>query len=181
MNGAEVLKPVFEFLDGLIRDHGHILYMGLVCISILLIAWILGGGLRRRRSRREPGTGTGHPCLVKFTTNGQFAEPKTAARAASPSARATPEDSTPRIGESRRSRALPIASVRQLRVLPFATVFVPPIAHYCVTRPGVPFFIPPQVFQRGGQKELLAVKRRMSQRFQQTLGHKNGDFLGREA
>jgi hypothetical protein len=55
--GAEALQPVLKFLDWLIAEHGHLLYMGLVYVSIPLIAWILSGGLRRRLSRRERGTG----------------------------------------------------------------------------------------------------------------------------
>ncbi len=55
--GAEALQPVLEFLDSLIAEHGHLLSMGLVYVSIPLIVWILSGGLRRRLSRREPGMG----------------------------------------------------------------------------------------------------------------------------
>lgn len=43
-----LLKPVFNWLDGLIRDHGDYLYILLVYASIPLVAWILSGGLRRR-------------------------------------------------------------------------------------------------------------------------------------
>ena len=43
-----LLKPVFDWLDGLIRDQGDYLYLLLVYASIPLVAWILGGGLRRR-------------------------------------------------------------------------------------------------------------------------------------
>ena len=50
MNGPELLEPVFHFVDGLIRDYGDILYMGLVYATIPLIAWILSGGLRRKKS-----------------------------------------------------------------------------------------------------------------------------------
>ena len=50
MNGPELLEPVFHFVDGLIHDYGDILYMGLVYASIPLIAWILSGGLRRKKS-----------------------------------------------------------------------------------------------------------------------------------
>jgi hypothetical protein len=46
-----LLKPVFDWLDGLIRDHGDYLYMLLVYVSIPLVAWILSGGLRRRLPR----------------------------------------------------------------------------------------------------------------------------------
>ncbi|MCL4788601.1 MAG: hypothetical protein KJ070_17705 [Verrucomicrobia bacterium] len=51
ITGAEALQPVLKFLDWLIAEHGHLLYMGLVYVSIRLIAWILSGGLRRRLSR----------------------------------------------------------------------------------------------------------------------------------
>ena len=51
LTGAEALQPVLKFLDTLIEEQGHILYMVLVYISIPLIAWILSGGLRRKPSR----------------------------------------------------------------------------------------------------------------------------------
>jgi hypothetical protein len=57
MNGAEFMQPVFHALDNAIRDYGDYLYMGLAYVSIPLIGWILGGGLRRKLSRREPGAG----------------------------------------------------------------------------------------------------------------------------
>ena len=47
-----LLKPVFDGLDGLIRDHGDYLYMLLVYVSIPLVAWILSGGFRRRLPRQ---------------------------------------------------------------------------------------------------------------------------------
>ncbi len=53
---VHALDPVFQFLDDLIRDHGDILYMGLVYASIPLIAWILCGGLRRKDSARQTHT-----------------------------------------------------------------------------------------------------------------------------
>jgi hypothetical protein len=51
---VHALDPAFQFLDDLIRDHGDVLYMGLVYAAIPLIAWILCGGLRRNYSRRVP-------------------------------------------------------------------------------------------------------------------------------
>lgn len=54
ITGAEILQPVLKFLDGLIAEHGHLLYMGLVYVSIPLVAWILSGGLRRRNAVRPP-------------------------------------------------------------------------------------------------------------------------------
>jgi len=47
-----LLKPVFDWLDGLIHDQGDYLYMLLVYVSIPLVAWILSGGLRRRLPRQ---------------------------------------------------------------------------------------------------------------------------------
>jgi hypothetical protein len=47
-----LLKPIFDWLDGQIRDHGDYLYLLLVYVSIPLIAWILSGGLRRRWPRQ---------------------------------------------------------------------------------------------------------------------------------
>lgn len=47
-----LLKPVFDWLDELIHDHGDYLYMLLVYVSIPLVAWILSGGLRRRLPRQ---------------------------------------------------------------------------------------------------------------------------------
>jgi len=38
MNGAELLEPVFQFLDRIIREDGDISYMLLVYASILLSA-----------------------------------------------------------------------------------------------------------------------------------------------
>lgn len=48
LNAPELMQPVFDFLDGLIRDQGDILFMLLVYATIPIIAWILSGGLRRR-------------------------------------------------------------------------------------------------------------------------------------
>ena len=52
---VQLLEPVFRFLDRMIHDHGDVLYMMLVYVSIPLIAWILNGGLRRKSSRQTSG------------------------------------------------------------------------------------------------------------------------------
>jgi len=62
MNGPELLKPLFQFLDGLVSDYGDILYIGLVYASPLLIAWVLSGGLRRMQSRH--GVAATTPIIV---------------------------------------------------------------------------------------------------------------------
>jgi hypothetical protein len=53
LNAGEVLQPAFHFLDGIIQDYGVYLYLILVWLSLILIAWIMSGGLRRRQSRQN--------------------------------------------------------------------------------------------------------------------------------
>ena len=48
LNPATVLDPVFHFLDEAIADYGVYLYLVLVWLSLILIAWIFSGGLRRK-------------------------------------------------------------------------------------------------------------------------------------
>jgi hypothetical protein len=50
----ELLTPVFRWLDWLIAEHGHHIYILMVWISPFLIAWVLRGGLRRKRPTRHP-------------------------------------------------------------------------------------------------------------------------------
>lgn len=54
---VQMLAPVYKFLDSLIADYGHFLYMALVYAALLVIAWISSGGLRRKSSRRETAEG----------------------------------------------------------------------------------------------------------------------------
>jgi hypothetical protein len=51
LNPAMVLNPVFNFLDALISDYGVYCYLVFVWLSMGAIAWVLGGGLRRKRSQ----------------------------------------------------------------------------------------------------------------------------------
>jgi hypothetical protein len=48
LNAGETLNPVFDLLDNVIADHGVYLYLALVWLSLIVIAWIFSGGLRRR-------------------------------------------------------------------------------------------------------------------------------------
>lgn len=54
LNEGEILRSVFEFLDRVIDDYGLYLFVGLVHVAILLVAWVLCGGLRRRASKGRP-------------------------------------------------------------------------------------------------------------------------------
>ena len=49
LNPAELLNPIFNTLDGLIENYGVYLYLVFVWLSLAVIAWVLGGGLRRKR------------------------------------------------------------------------------------------------------------------------------------
>ena len=48
LNPGEVLDPVFHFLGDAIADYGVYLFLALVWLSVIVIAWILSGGLRRK-------------------------------------------------------------------------------------------------------------------------------------
>jgi hypothetical protein len=43
-----VLDPVFQFLDWVIAEDGVYLFLAFVWLSLILIAWIFNGGLRRK-------------------------------------------------------------------------------------------------------------------------------------
>jgi hypothetical protein len=49
LNPATVLNPIFNALDTLIEDDGVYCYLVLVWLSVAVIAWVLSGGLRRKR------------------------------------------------------------------------------------------------------------------------------------
>jgi len=48
LNPATVLDPVFHFLDGVIAEYGVFLFLVLVWLSLLVLAWVFNGGLRRK-------------------------------------------------------------------------------------------------------------------------------------
>ena len=56
LNPADVLNPVFNALDALISNYGVYLYLVFVWLSLGAIAWVLGGGLRRKRPQGNSAT-----------------------------------------------------------------------------------------------------------------------------
>jgi len=56
LNPATVLNPIFNALDTLIEDDGVYCYLVLVWLSVAVIAWVLSGGLRRKRPQRNAAT-----------------------------------------------------------------------------------------------------------------------------
>ena len=56
LNPATVLNPVFNALDTLISNYGVYLYLVVVWLSLAVIAWVLSGGLRQKRSRTNSST-----------------------------------------------------------------------------------------------------------------------------
>ena len=51
-----LLKPAFDFLDGIIRDYGDILFMLFTYAAIPFLVWVLCGGLRRTLLAKKRGT-----------------------------------------------------------------------------------------------------------------------------
>jgi len=47
LNPAELLNPIFNALDVMIQNYGVYLYLVLVWLALLAIAWIFSGGLRK--------------------------------------------------------------------------------------------------------------------------------------
>ena len=48
LNPAELLNPIFNALDALIKNDGVYLYLVFVWLALALIGWIFSGGLRKR-------------------------------------------------------------------------------------------------------------------------------------
>jgi hypothetical protein len=51
---VQVLDPVFDYLDDVIRDHGDTLFMVFTYAAISFLIWVLGGGLRRKLFEGKP-------------------------------------------------------------------------------------------------------------------------------
>ena len=64
LNPGEVLNPVFRFMDDAIADYGVYLYLVLVWLSVIVIAWIFGGGLRRK-IRQTPRIAVGIGVMIR--------------------------------------------------------------------------------------------------------------------
>jgi hypothetical protein len=56
LNPAAMLNPIFNCRDALISDYGVYLYLVVVWLSLVVIARVLSGGLRRRRPQENSGT-----------------------------------------------------------------------------------------------------------------------------
>jgi hypothetical protein len=56
LNPGAVLNPVFNFLEALVQNDGVYLFLVFVWLALLVIAWVLSGGLRRKRPDGNSGT-----------------------------------------------------------------------------------------------------------------------------
>jgi hypothetical protein len=60
-----VLDPVFHFLDWIIIEWGVYLFLAFVWLSLILIAWIFSGGLRRKFSS-QPHVSAGIGIIIQL-------------------------------------------------------------------------------------------------------------------
>ena len=58
LNPATELDPVFQFLNWIIEELGVYLFLVFVWLSLLVLAWVFSGGLRRRFPN-QPHVGAG--------------------------------------------------------------------------------------------------------------------------
>ncbi|MGB7767412.1 MAG: hypothetical protein WBN22_00965 [Verrucomicrobiia bacterium] len=64
LNPATVLDPVFDFLDGVIEEDGIYLFLVFVWLSLLVLAWVFSGGLRRKFPN-HPHVGAGIGIVIQ--------------------------------------------------------------------------------------------------------------------
>ncbi len=53
LNAPALLQPVFDFLAGIIRDYGDILFMLFTYAAIPFLVWVFCGGVRRKSLARK--------------------------------------------------------------------------------------------------------------------------------
>ncbi len=56
LNPARVLDSVFQFLDWLIAEWGVYLFLAFAWLSVLVLAWVFSGGLRRKFPNQPHGS-----------------------------------------------------------------------------------------------------------------------------
>ncbi len=52
---SDMIIPLKHFMDWLIEDYGVYLYMGFAWLSMIVLAWIFSGGLRRKKEHQNSG------------------------------------------------------------------------------------------------------------------------------
>jgi hypothetical protein len=56
LNSSAVLNPVLKAPDSLIENYGAYFYLGFVWLALLVISWILSGGLRQKQPHGNSAT-----------------------------------------------------------------------------------------------------------------------------
>ena len=64
LNPATLLDPVFHFLDWIIAEWGVYLFLAFVWLSLLVLAWVFSGGLRREFPN-QPHVRTGISIVIQ--------------------------------------------------------------------------------------------------------------------
>jgi len=77
LNPADVLNPVFNFLDSIIQNYGVYLFLAFVWLSVLVLVWVFSSGLHRKFPNQphvcagigiviQPHTPPSPPALIIF-------------------------------------------------------------------------------------------------------------------
>ena len=64
LSPLDILNPVFHFLDWMIAEWGVYLYLVFVWLSLLVLAWVFSGGLRRKFPN-QPHVGAGIGIIIQ--------------------------------------------------------------------------------------------------------------------